>query len=352
MLMESRKECPFFGRLGIVCAAILCLLTALGRAADDKSLKGDPKEVGDATATPLTLEAKSLLPCMAWADKEGTGFYALDSDGVLRLISYPEFNVKQEKDLEHKVAWLSISSEGLVVSVPDKHEVWVVDPAKLEVKKKIEVPSLKRAVSAPGISIAAGCGEGVLYAVNLKSGKTAKYEPPKNQRGAIGFEYPAMSPDGKYLFTDMNEVLLRFKLQKGLFTFDEMGPRIGNGFNISISPDSKFVCMPSPSAKSLEGKAYTTTIYPVANLKKPECVLESGAYPITVGFDSKGGWIYAQNSEYPLLVFTSGGVKKKEYKLTSKRGENVRQLLAHPSGNKVIAFVSEKLYFVEIPAKK
>jgi hypothetical protein len=69
------------------------------------------------------------------------------------------------------------------------------------------VPRLKRAASAPGLSLAVACDRGYplrdqkLYVVNLRD-KTAKpYDVPPEMRGKIGLNNPAVAPDGAHVFT-------------------------------------------------------------------------------------------------------------------------------------------------------
>ena len=61
-------------------------------------------------------------------------------------------------------AWLAPSAEGLVVSVADVQEVWVLDAVKGTPTKKVAVPSLKRAASALNLSTAfASNGFGFIF---------------------------------------------------------------------------------------------------------------------------------------------------------------------------------------------
>ena len=126
--------------------------------ADGESLKGETRKVNDLTAVTLNLPAKSLLPALLWADPQGSAFFALEGDtGVLRRISFPDCKVVKKADLERKFNWMSLSAEGLLLSETDSDKMWLVDPATLQVKAKIAVPKLKRAVSAPSLSWAVAC---------------------------------------------------------------------------------------------------------------------------------------------------------------------------------------------------
>src|SRR5262249_2827191 len=147
---------PRSAALALVALGLLGWVTTA--AAQEESLKGDPLKVDDVTATPVELDVKSLLPCLTWADEKGSAFFACDGNGVLRRISYPALKVTRKKDFERKIAWLALTAEGLLLTLPDPQEAWLLDANSWDVKTKIAVPSLKRAVGAPASSFGAAFG--------------------------------------------------------------------------------------------------------------------------------------------------------------------------------------------------
>ncbi|HVS39653.1 MAG TPA: hypothetical protein VMS17_29115 [Gemmataceae bacterium] len=329
----------------------MALAAGIASAAVGDSFKGDAQKIDDITVTPLSIDAKTLLPCLFWDGDKGDAFIAMDANGVIRRISYPDFKVLQEKDLQRKAAWLCPSAEGLVMTVPDKQEVWLLDAFTFDVKSKIDAPGVERAVSAPTSSVAAGSAKnkvgisgGNLLCIDLKQGKTTSFERADFGAGPVGFLNPAMTPDGKYVLTQGGYCICRFQVADGKFKYEESSsgtftgaPRIG----VEVSPDSKWCCLPS-------GGAYVTLVYSVTSLAKPECSLEQGPHPIAVGFDPAGGWICTHTPGHVLALFTPSGVKKKEYAF-DKKGHDVFQYLAHPDGNKLLLLQSDKLYAVELP---
>jgi hypothetical protein len=196
---------------------IACLLTLtssllLGASelalADDKPLKGATSKVDDLKVTELKVPGKATLPCMLWVDPQGSAFMTLEGGtGILRRISYPDCKITKQKDFERKFAWMSLSEVGLLLTEADSEEIWVVDPASLEVKNKIAVPKLKRAVSAPGQKWAVACDRGrpthdqKLYLVDLAENKAETWAPPTEKAGRIGLDIPEMTPDGTQVFT-------------------------------------------------------------------------------------------------------------------------------------------------------
>jgi hypothetical protein len=284
----------------------LCALAGLAwggpvRAAEGDSLKDSTRKIDDLSLTTLKLDAKALLPCLLWADDKGASFLAVDGGtGVVRQLSFPDFKVLKEKNLGRKVAWLNLAAEGPIASVADNNEIWVLDGDSLDAKKKIEIANLKRAVSAPGLSLAfAATMKGAdLYVVDLKTGKATKYVPPPQAAKTVGFIDPVLSPDGGYLFSGTGiGNLCRFKNDDGKLTFvDKFRTHAGTGLAVCVSPDSKFVCQPAGSGNAEAGGSYRTIIFPIDTFAKKECILEPGAHPKPVGWDPAGGAVYTGNT--------------------------------------------------------
>jgi hypothetical protein len=303
---------------------------------------------------------------MLWADSKGSAFFALEGEtGVLGRIAFPSFELQQERDLERKFSWMSLSHEGLLFSQPDAEEIWVVDPISLGVKTRIPVPRLKRAVSAPNLELAIACDAPDdrnltqhLYVVDLGKKAVERYEGPG------GSDNPALTPDGTYLFTQGGQAhgqlrnrLCRFAFREGKLAFEEEIERRGvdgrfqmgdhtpdNSAGITISDDSKYVCLVVPWTP--------TPIYHVDSFSKTLCTLEPGPRagyvdgrrgppmypPLAIGFDLKGGTIYGQSGNQELLVCNAAGVIKKRYKVGVG---SIKQFLVHPMGHQVLLLRGE-----------
>jgi hypothetical protein len=355
----SRTVAAFLVAGLAACLAALSATAAPTPEGRDTSvdLKDTSGQVDDLTVTPLKLSAKELVPTLVWGDAKGTVLFALEAGGVVRRISVPEFKETRRLDVERKCSSLAVCAEGLLVTVSDAQEVWVLDPDKLTVKRKIDVPSAKQTASALGLSVAFTSGKDELYVLDVKAGKAAPYKPKEKVSNLIGYNNPVVTPDGKYLFTAGNfEQMLRFGIANGALKFEEESQRIAQGqivAGIQVSPDSKYVCYPAGGGNysGLKGhpdvKPYSTYVYPVDNVNKPAFTLEQGAYPGVVGFDPEGKRIYAQNFEHPLQVFSATGVKKKEYNFGNAK--DVRQYLVHPGGNRLLLLTDMDLSWIELP---
>jgi hypothetical protein len=317
-------------------------------AATGDSVKGDSKDLMGLKVTDIKLPSKTTLPCLTWANAKGSAFFALDGTGVLRRISFPESAETARIDLGEKCSWLGLSVEGLVLSLPGPGEVWVLDPEKLEMTQRYAIPKVKRVAAAPSLDLAVASNGPELFVLDLKKKTWFQFPGPGPQFG--GFDDPAVTPDGRYVFTrgGINQ-LHRFRLANGQLTFEESSPRIisGPAGSISVSPDSRFVCIPSGSGNAGAKRSYSTFVYSVTSFKKAVFMLAQGAYPRAVAFDPAAAHVYAQDFKHPLIIFTATGIKQREYAL-GRSGE-VRQYLVHPEGNRLLLLTEGSLSYVEIP---
>jgi hypothetical protein len=332
----------------------------------DAGAGGVPGKVpgGDLAVVQAPARLGRVLPCLCWA-ADGRSFFAVSADGALVRAAPDTFQELRRADLKQKASWLAVSAEGLLLTLPDRQEVWVVDADSFEVKTRVPAPTPSRAVSAPGLSVAfvaSGSGSFAdrLTVLDLKKGEVVRQYKPQDVGGHVDFEKLTMTPDGKYLFTQGGiEQLQRFGVKGTEVRYEESTPRIAqNGQRIDVSPDGRYVCLPSGGGNYGSGQpghprvaSYSTYVYEAGTLSRPAFTVESGAYPQAAGFDTKAGLVYAQNYDSSLIVFTANGIKLKEYKF-GRGGRDVRQFLVHPDGGKLIVHAGEALYFVEVPKLK
>jgi hypothetical protein len=209
----------------------------------------------------------------------------------------------------------------------------------------------------------------VVDVLDLEKGESVKRYGPEDfvtlgKRLSWG---AAISPDGQYLFTtDGNEKIIRLKLYGGEVVLEESSPPIIQGAfqDLFISPDGAYVCAPSGGGNYLldgpRGVTYATYIFPASNLQKPQAVLRQGAYPRVVGFDSRAGLVYAHNSDHALLVFNQHGLLLKKHTVPGVSVSELRQILAHPEGRKLLLVSGKALRenestpirYVELPSNR
>ncbi len=333
-------------------------------SASGKNLAGNRRTILDATATEIALNSKDVLPCLFWSS-DGKFLFATERNGTLRKISWPGLDEDRSLSTGGTCAWAGLTKEGVLVIVDSIQEGWLLDAGTLEIRRKFPVAASRRFASSPASSYAFFQRErDNLDAFDLRSGKLAKtyvdrdvaaqaQKIRKHKEGVVlsDFNFPTLTPDGKYLFCIGFECMHRFKVDGANLVYEEMGPRLGNNpQGIRISSDSKYVCMLSGGGNSNpsdhpKAGGYSTYIYKVSDLLQPVMFIASGAYPRTLDFDKSTGLIYAQNYECTLMTFGAKGAKEKEYAL--KTGET-SQMLSHPSGSKAIALTEAKLWAIEL----
>ncbi len=304
----------------------------------------------DVSVTSVKLPSKTMLPCLTWADDKGSAFYALDDSGTLRRVSFPDLKEEWTQVLGERCAWLSLSAEGLLITPAGGKEVWLIDPAKGEMKSRFAIARVKRAVSTAGSSFAVATAGDALHVLDLKKGTSLKYDGPRPQRG--GLDDPVLTPDGKYLFTAGRLGLgqmHRWAIIDGRLGLEESSGGVTQGridSGITVSPDSKWVCFPSYVGGGAQPpKNYTLSVFAVGDLKKPAFVLDPGG--TAVGFDPAGGYIYAQN----LRLFDYGGKFLKEYRLGSGPPmiTVMGQILVHPAGGTFLMIGDNNVLAVSVP---
>jgi hypothetical protein len=214
------------------------------------------------------------------------------------------------------------------------------------------------------------------------------------QGNLVGLDNPAVTPDGAFVYTQGHNLfqtwfadkppakmygiptMFRFSVKNGKLTYQDCDPaRIseqsaGTG-EITISPDSKLICLPGQPSS-----AYATPIYPTGTFQKHVCTLDASCATRAVGFDLKGGYTYTQNAGHELIILTPHGLKKKQYALETpiqnfppvcnREGEVIRpgysrpwqegdpagvvqQYLVHPGGNQLLLLTGAALYAVQVP---
>jgi hypothetical protein len=324
------------------------------------SVFGDARKVGEATVYESRFPTQGVPPCICWAP-DGKSVFVLESDkGLLRRIALSPLGEERRLELGGGCNWISPSARGLLVTSPKLGELWLVDPAALKVTDTFKAPGVLQALSSPALSVALAVDatQGRLTTFDLTRGGVGQTYAVRDFKGLFGFGLMAVTPDGKYLFAagPLGQ-LHRFRIDRDRLVHEQAGPTIGsNAQRIDVSPDSKYVCLPSGggNARDLPGHPpigpYGTYVYPVSDLTKPAFGISQGPYPRAVAFDPKAGLVYSQNFDKELLVFSDKGEKRYELQLGG-RGNEPRQLLAHPQGHRVLVLTGSKLYYVELPRR-
>lgn len=308
----------------------------------ERALAGEVRQVDGLQATRLELPAAKIVGDLVWT-RTGDAFYALTEEGVVYRVRYRGFVEERKLDMARRCSFLALSARGLLVAMKDLQEVWLLDPATLRVQRRFPAPGVERVLSSPALSFAVAAGNGASV-LDLATGRSVPSP-------GVPTHFARITPDGRYYFAEGgSSQLLGFKIQDSRLVTDQSSHGLAqNGQAICVSPDSKYVCLPSGGGNY--GALYATYIFPVDHLRRPEVTINSGAYPRLIGFDPVGELIFAQNSGKQLLVYSLTAIKQGEYNLTVERSlhDEPRQFVAHPSGRKLLVLTHQSLLFVEWP---
>jgi predicted Zn finger-like uncharacterized protein len=305
--------------------------------------------VGDLDVKEVPLDVINFPPCLCWA-RDGQSFYALSPSGTLRRVALNSLATTATEEIGKPCSWLTTSADGPIVTVSGAQEAWLLNP-RLKAAKRFPVAGAKQVVSAPTLSVAFAFDpdffSGGVSVLDLKKGGISTRYSIRDAGSVTGTSWPTVTPDGKFLLVGGGiEELKRIRIEGTKLIAEQSSTRIAqNGQRIDVSPDGKYVCLPSGGGNYGAGN-YSTFIYPVSDLLRPRLALASGAYPRAVGFDPKAGLIYAQNFGNQLIVFDPSGNKLKEFKLGP--GGDVKQFQVHPEGRKLLVLTGAKLYYVQV----
>jgi S1-C subfamily serine protease len=306
-------------------------------------IAGPVENIGNFKVRSLSGGPGKAPACLCWSE-DGKAFYDLDSTGIVRRFSYPELVEEASNDIDRGCGWISVSSEGLIATVCDTQEAWVLDPKTLKASKKIPIGRAQYVVTSPKIAFAYAVeiffGDQNLTVLDLKAGKQVKQYTARDLavKDDTGLNFPVVSGDGKYLFgTGETDIIFAYKLNGENVTYaDSTSPIIGGEFDrLSVSNDGDYLCAPSVGGNAPKD---AIPVFSISSLKKPVLTIPAGAHPKAVGFDFKSGLIYAQNNESPFIVYDTKGNKLKEASLEKGRVgvSQSRQFLVHPRSRQVL----------------
>ena len=334
----------------------------------ERKLKGLMSVMIDARVYPIDVDAPQSLPQMLWSD-DGRFLYLLEQSGLLRKIAVPSFREQRRLALNSGASSLSNSGEGLLITLDQLQELWVVNPDTLDVQVRMPMVA-DRVVSAPDLSVAFAVNGkrsvnlsivdlverrivGELNARKLDVDHRNRIRKHEAGVGLMHFGMPDVTPDGRYLYCESWEGLHRFAIDGASLSYEELGPRLGSPQRIEISNDSRYVALVGGGGNrklkdhpGLDG--YGTYVYKTTNLLQPVIAIKSGPYPTAIAFDKAAERLYTANFERQLMSFSPRGVKQKEYQLT-KRGDRTLQILVHPKGNRLLVLTQQALLWVELP---
>ncbi|MBL8796723.1 MAG: trypsin-like peptidase domain-containing protein [Planctomycetia bacterium] len=328
-----------------------------GRAADytrppqlpaqrpDVDLRGPGRKAGAQTVTELKLDSRHTLRCLTWS-ADGQAFFTLDEAGVLRRIAAATLREEARLEIGRQCSWLSLSAAGLLVTVRELQQVWLVDAQTLQVKQFVVVPQAERAVSAPTLEVGFVVGAGdVLSVWDLKSGAIQREVRLGADGRTVGYLLPTVTADGKYLLAHGGDGQLhRWQVQGNELKYEASSPRLTASKAAAVELGEGLVCLPG-AAVAGPAPAGATALFAVGDLAKPSRTLATAEATLAVGLDTRSGQSYGHRGS-TLLGFTLQGEQRHADDLGAGP---IKQLLPHPKDKVLLVLTAAKLLRIELP---
>jgi WD40 repeat protein len=315
-------------------------------------LGGATATLGEVSLQEVKVNAAQVARKPLWSP-DGKFFYALEKDkGTLHKIASDGLQEAVKVELETPCSSMAMSGEGIVVAANAIQQLYLVDPASLKVVRSMAAPRVVFVATAPTLSVAFAAaqpgspGGEVINVLDLKTGEIVrKYNGASWPPNGVGFKDATATADGKYLFTwSGSEQMHRFKIDGASLVFEQSSGRIAQGgVVLEVSPDGKWVALPSGGGNYGTEKPYSTFIYSVTDLSSPVFTIES-AGTRALGFDPKQGYVYANSGPNQFTISTMKALKLKEVEIKGAGGP--KQFVAHPEGGSLLLLTDNKLFYV------
>jgi hypothetical protein len=294
----------------------------------------------------LDIAAGAVVPHMLWVDK-GNAVAVLEKAGILHKITVPGLKETGRLEVGAACAGLGLCRAGLLVLVTGSQEVWLLDEASLEVRKRIPVGACDRMASGAGLPIAFVYGREEEFLVldpargevlrTLKPRELIRAQwdtarkPPKWQSRPSCSE-ARITPTGDLLVQD-SIAFARFRITGSAIACEEAGPRE------TLEPFGASQKQKFPNAYCWVADPAGTGFYAVDDYRD-------------LIFVSRGG---AVERVYPIFSATkkAGRNPLHQYETGEARAGNFfgfGSMLVSADGNAILAISSLRLICIDWPA--
>lgn len=325
-------------------------------------------------ATALRREPLRPLGDIFWS-ADGRSFFVLYNNGLLLRCAIDGFAEERRLEIGRTPGSMAMSGQGLLVTLPENKEVWLIDPNTLQVRQRFGVP-LRPApapatiATSPGLNFAYVAAtvanspnypqtHGVAVLSLAAKGPTRFYDLPNTAL--------AVSPDGSSLFAvsmaKNHDNLLRYELDRDTGDLELKETSLpyqhsaAQHRRIDISPDGKYVCVSGgvgAPASLKRAHAANIVVYPTADLRKPAFFLENEILVQAVGFDPvDADGVFTQARDVPFAIYDGAGHRTAGFRLKEiGTDQSPQQFLVHRDGGKVVIRFPDRLCYAVIAAAK
>lgn len=331
-------------------------------------LLGEPATISDAVVCKIPIEGGNLVRQIVWSE-DGSFVYLLDSAGLLRKIAYPACKEERQLVIQKKCTCLARSKDAILVASKDAGEVLVIDPATLNIRKRIPCPGVFELAASPDLAIAYAFADppSTCIVLDVAAGKVAKTIMPAKleeqfgkkirkqaDSGRLAFFYSAtVAPGGKEFYCSSWQCIHRFRISGTDLVYEEVGPKIADSYYFVISSDGTYLAAPrSSGAMGRDDWPYVgyggVYVFRTSDLGVPLLGLATDACA-TFSFDKASARMFATGRRQDLLVVNSRGLIEKGIRVNPRGNIGARQIATSPDGASLLVVTHDAVFRVQLP---
>ena len=321
-------------------------------------LSGEAQTVDDAKVVPVDVDNAPIGDVVLSAD--GAFAFVVQKDGLVRKVAVGSLKEERQTDLGSPTAGVGVTRDGLAAAVTGVGEVWLLDPATLEVTGRVTLPGVTNLATSPNATgLLAAVGPDLLAVVEPASGKVvARYAAADlaaatgGKAASIRFDWFALSPDGRHAYLDgAGGTICKFALSGSTLSFESASPPLGTPTGLMVSPDGKYVALPCHDGNAPVGgrakEPFATYVFRASDLTTPVITVRAGPTPGPLAFDAAARQLYAQSNDRQLIVVSPAGDRSKEYMAVPNA--TTEKFVVAPGGRRLFLLAGGKLVWVTLP---
>jgi predicted Zn finger-like uncharacterized protein len=311
----------------------------------------------------VTLGASEQGHDLLWS-ADGAALLVRDGNlGAVRRIRLKDLVEERHLAIGPDAGAMGLCSAGLIVPKKATRDLWILDPAMLELSRRLAYFG-KEVASAPDfpllMQIAGGQNNGKPVTGFVLT--DARKGAPRPRFVELDNLDLAASPDGRSLLVHgPDRRLARYRFDGKGPALEETAPHPSpvTKLPISFRADGLFMAAlfdkelePDDKAEPAPASGKGALVYAIGKLGRPAFAIDTGKRPTALAFDPLKRFVYAGNDTGAVGVFNAKG-KQRELQLSLPDNElpSIRKIAPHPEGS-LLAVLTDggTLYLVELPA--
>jgi hypothetical protein len=319
-------------------------------------------------ATRLALPAVKSAPVRAfvWSRDLKSG-YLLQGNGELRKINFETLTLEAFLDIGRTDgSALALSKEGLLLSLKELQELWTLDEQTLKVTRKLAVPELLAAYSAPTLSHAfalhgVGSPQDSIQVIDLKQNKIAREHkffdlentpptrrPADKRPSSMHWPHMEITRAGDSIVCS-GSAMNRVKIDGPNLVWAEQGKGAMHDLSgFSVSSDGKYV-LESQEMPARPGVPQWA-LYPVQDLQAPLLLFPPYFDGFLRTYDAAAGRYLGYTFGQQFATFDKNGKTLRAHQFT-EGNDSQSKLFVHPQGFRYLLVTEKALLWVNYPAE-